>query len=351
MSGDSLTDAKLREAVLALDQHSTQAAAARALGLDRSTYRNRLARAAQQGIGLETEKPFEADFVPGATPPAEELLERRSREWELKDAYEEARKLINVEIQIDGPIGIVHMGDPHVDDPGTDIVALQRHVAIINATEGLFGANVGDQQNAWIGRLAHLYGQQSTSAAEAWVLVEWLVSSVQWIYLLLGNHDLWTGAGDPIQWMTRGAPGITEPHGARLNLQFPNGKEVRVNARHDFTGHSMWNPTHGVAKAVQMGWRDHILTCGHKHISGYQPVKDPASGLISHAMRVAGYKVHDRFAKERGLPNQHISPAFTTIIDPRFEDDDPCLITTLFDVEEAAEFLTWKRLCTQTRSG
>tara|TARA_Y100000310_G_C20640164_1_gene793448 strand:- start:859 stop:1869 length:1011 start_codon:yes stop_codon:yes gene_type:complete len=325
------------------DADGNQAAAARSLGIPRATFRARFLAAQARGIPPRPTEPFEADYLPGATPSAHELLERREQEWTRKDQYARARDLINVQIKIDGPIGIAHMGDPHIDDPGTNISKLRRHVEVINSTKGFFGANVGDQQNAWVGRLGHLHSQQSTSAAEAWVLVEWLVTSVQWLYLLLGNHDLWTGDGDPIQWMTRAAPGVTEPHGARLNLCFPNGKEVRINARHDFVGHSMWNTVHGPAKAVQMGWRDHILTCGHKHTSGYQVLKDPASGLVSHVIRAGGYKIHDRFAKERGLPNQNISPAFTTIIDPEYDDDDPRLITTIFDVEEAANFLTWKR--------
>jgi hypothetical protein len=206
----------------------------------------------------------------------------------------------------------------------------------------MFGANVGDLANNWVGRLARLFAEQETGGRDMWTLVEWLVGSVHWLYLIGGNHDLWSGAGDPAKWMQKQV-GAHEAWGARLNLIFPNGKQVRINARHDFAGHSMWNAAHGASKAIQMGWRDHIATCGHKHTSGYQILKDPATGLISHALRVAGYKVHDRYARELGVPNQNITPASVTIIDPQFEDDDPRLITVIHDVEEAAEFLTWKR--------
>ncbi len=320
--------------------------AAISLGLPRNTFAGRLKSALVMGedaLVHAVEKPFEIDILPDELPSAAELIERRKSEFERKDAAEQARDLITVRIKIDGPIAIVHFGDPHVDDPGTDIALLERHVSTVNATEGMFGANVGDMQNNWVGRLARLYGEQATSAAESWVLTEWLVTSVQWLYILGGNHDLWSGAGDPLKWMLRSQQGVYEAHGARLDLHFPNKKRVRVNARHDFSGHSMWNPVHGPAKAVQMGWRDHILTCGHKHVSGYQVLKCPSSGLISHAIRAAGYKIHDRYAKELGLPNQNIFPAAVTIIDPQYEDSDPRLVTTLFDVEEGAEFLNWKR--------
>lgn len=105
----------------------------------------------------------------------------------------------------------------------------------------------------------------------------------------------------------------------------------------------MYNTAHGPAKAAQMGWRDHMLTCGHTHVSGYQVVKDPSSGIISHAIRVASYKLHDRYAVEKGLPDQNIFMCPVTIIDPRYDDSDPRLITTVFDPGTGADFLTFLR--------
>lgn len=286
---------------------------------------------------------FVAEHTPSPLLPVGDLIERRKAQYTQKEKHEQAKKMINVKINIDGPIGIVHFGDPHIDDDGTDIGLIEKHLEIVKKTEGLFGANVGDMQNNWVGRLARLYGEQSTSRLEGWQLTEWMIKSINWLYLIKGNHDLWTGVGDPLDFMREGQSGVLEAWGARLNLKFPNGKEVRVNARHDFAGHSMWNTAHGAAKAVQMGWRDHILTCGHKHVSGYQVLKDPASGLVSHAIRCASYKIHDRYAVELGLPNQNIFPACVTVIDPRYEDDDPRLVTTLFDVETGARYLTFLR--------
>ena len=294
-------------------------------------------RAAGDGVSFET-SPLQEPTLP--TP---EIIAQRKRKYEHRHAAESSRLLVPVKVKLPGPIGIVHFGDPHVDDDGTDIALIEKHINLVNKTPGMFGANVGDLQNNWVGRLSFLWAQQSTSAAEAWALTEWLVKAVPWLYLVRGNHDMWSGEGDPVTWMMRGTPSITDAWGVRLALNFPNGKTVRVNARHDFTGRSMWNTAHGPAKAVQMGWRDHILTCGHIHTAGYQVLKDPATGLISHAIRVGSYKTHDRFAHERGLPNQNIFPACVTIIDPRYEDDDPRLVTTLFDVERGAEFLTYLR--------
>lgn len=613
-------------------------------------------------------KPFDVPELPDEKPTADELLARRIKQYQRKAKAKQARKLIPVNVRCDGPIAIAHFGDPHVDDDGTNLGLLQRHVDVVNRTEGMFAGNVGDFQNNWVGRLARLYAEQSTSAQEAWVLVEWLLTACDWLYLVGGNHDChdtetealtrrgwlrydqirdgdevlsyvdgaarwspiisrverehdgemvtvenqsislnvtpnhrilckkrqrnqwpesfgyipandlvgrislpvsgtapstdvaltddqialagwiltdgsiywkgnspkitiyqskngaeierllsslnlahrhsirdrtitevcgrvlraepspqhewtltadasrdvlewvpekgrlpdwahdlsarqfgvlldsivagdgcwdginpsakrvavvhgsepflsslqavavqhgwyarisvargtdcrlnlcrrddvqfdtrvavkrtmysgrvwcltvphgnfmirrngaahfsgncWSGTGDPLNWIARQQRALLEPHGARLELRLPSGRTVRVNARHDFKGHSMWNAAHGPAKAVQMGWRDHVLTCGHTHVSGYQILKDPSSGLISHAIRTASYKVFDRYAEEKGLPDQNIFMCPVTVIDPRYDDDDARFITFLPDPEEAAGYLTWKR--------
>ena len=265
------------------------------------------------------------------------------KKYALKSKAKNHERLINVRINVDGPIGIAHFGDPHIDDDGTNIAELLAHADLVQNTEGMFGGNIGDNQNNWVGRLARLYGEQSTSAKESWRLTEYFISKVQWLYLVGGNHDAWSGAGDPLEWIVSQQNGIFHNNGVRINLVFPNKKEVRINARHTFAGHSMWNTAHGISKAVQMGWRDHVLTAGHTHVSGYQVLKDPATGLISHAIRIASYKEMDRYAEEKGLPDQNIFKCPVTIIDPRYDDDDSRLVTTIFDPNEGRDYLTWKR--------
>jgi len=208
----------------------------------------------------------------------------------------------------------------------------------------MFAANLGDMQNNWIGRLQALYAQQSTTAKESWRLVEWMLNSTEWLYLVGGNHDAWSGNGDPLQWITRSQAGVFENYGVRLNLKFPNNRSARINARHDFHGKSELNPVHGASKAIQRGWRDHILTCGHTHTSFIAgPHKCPASGLLSWAIRCAGYKTYDRYAEELGLPDQNAFAACVTIIDPQYADDDNRMITVIPDVQEGADFLNFKR--------
>lgn len=343
MSTKPLEKNKMQEAVEAVARYGSQYAAAIALNVNRKTFNHRYNLAIKHGFAPNKEQ-FTVTELPPEDVGIDELINWRKKQFSQKQKYKLAAKLREVKINKDGPIGIVHFGDPHIDDDGTDICMLEKHMDIVNQTDGLFGANLGDLQNNWIGRLARLWAAQSTSSKQAWQLTEWMCKKVNWLYLVGGNHDAWSGSGDPLNWIMQQTNTAFDYSGVRLNLCFPNGLKVRVNARHDFAGHSMWNPAHGPMKAVQGGWRDHILTCGHKHTSFVAgPLKDPTSGLLSWSIRCAGYKIFDRYAEENNLPDQNAFAACVTIIDPNYSDDDPRLITVIPDVETGADFLKFLR--------
>lgn len=314
---------------------------ARAIGMPRETLRRWVRKYAPES-GWKPAQALSYTPVPDVDD-IEDLLSSRKRAFERRRANEEASKLIQVKVKINGPIGILHFGDPHVDDDGTDIAALERHTELCRTTEGLFAANLGDTTNNWVGRLARLYAEQGTTAKQAWMLAEWFVRRCHWLYMIGGNHDTWSGAGDPLKWISRQHTEINAASEARVGLSFPNGAQVIINARHDFAGNSQWNPAHGAMKAIQIGLRDHLTIHGHKHVSGYGLIKDPASGRICHAIPVASYKIFDRYAKERGFRDQSISPCVLTVIDPAIPETSGDMIKTFFDPEEGVDYLNFKR--------
>ena len=311
--------------------------------MDRRNAKKRADRAAKreaEALGMTITAPV----MPSDEPSAEELVAALKANYRRKVAHEEARKLIYVTVPITGPIGILHFGDPHVDDDGTDWEALERDIRLVQTTPGLYAANIGDTTNNWVGRLGHLYGQQSTTAKQAWILAEWFIKQLagRWLYLIGGNHDAWSGDGDPLRWITLQVGALYEATEARIGLQFPNGRGLVVNARHDFAGGSMWNPTHGPMKAAQMGVRDDIVICGHKHKSGYSPLKDPETGKVMHCLQVASYKRYDRYAREKGFRDQSLSPCVVTVIDPN-ASDPVNLIQVFWDAQAGADYLTFLR--------
>lgn len=325
----------IAQAVEAYRIHGTYARAARETGIAENTLRRWVREYAPEmgieGMEVPSEPIHPEDDI-------ESVLAMRRKEFAALDAYHEAAALKTIKIKQDSPIGILHFGDPHLDDPGTDIIAVERHVELIRRTPGLYGANVGDTTNNWIGRLARLYAEQATSARQAWTLAQWFIESINWLYMIGGNHDLWSGQGDPLRWLSAQAGVAYRPSSVRLALQFQNGREARINARHDFAGNSQYNPAHGVMKAIQFGLRDHITIAGHKHTSGYGVIKDPTTGTVCHGIQVASYKKHDRYAIERGFRDQHISPCVVTIINPN-ASNEASFIQVFWDAEEAADYL------------
>ena len=290
----------------------------------------------------EPKPEFRVDPLPEDDIPVEDLVEHRIKQFKKKAAHHKAAKLIRCAVNIDGPVGLLMFGDPHIDDDGCDLELLKAHSELTHET-AVWGANLGDTTNNWVGRLAKLYAQQSTSAAQAWKLAEWFIKRTRWLFLIGGNHDAWSGQGDPLRWITRQQDALYQQSEVRMALDFPNGRQIIVNARHDFAGHSQWNPAHGVMKAAQLGVRDHVLVSGHKHVSGYAVLKDPESGRTLHTIQVASYKIFDRYAIERGFRDQNISPAAFLVIDPALPETHPDLVKVFWDPAEGVRYLKWRR--------
>ncbi len=343
MATPPLSDSLAIEAWNAFIDTGTKQAAADSLGIPVTTLKHRLmAYKSRFGENVPTQKEFTVSEIPDDDIDIEELVEHRIKQFDKKKKHQEATKLIPVKIHIPGVIGILHFGDPHVDDDGTDLMAIRAHGDLTHQ-EGIWGANVGDTTNNWVGRLARLYANQSTSADQAWKLAEWFIQRTRWLYMIGGNHDAWSGSSDPIKWISRQSNTLYQSSECRVGLRFPNKREIIVNARHDFAGHSQWNPAHGQMKAAQMGQRDHIMISGHKHTSGYGVLKDPSTGKVCHAIQVASYKIYDSYAKERGFRDQSLSPACMTVINPDLPQDHPDMVKVFWCPFEGADFVKWKR--------
>lgn len=272
------------------------------------------------------------------------LINRRKEEFARKEEAYKARKLIPIKVKSNEPIAVCLFGDPHVDDSGTDLGKLQYDMKVIKETDGMYAGCIGDVQNNWVGRLSHLWKEQETTAGQAWQLVEWFIEDLmgKWLFMVQGNHDHWSGSGDPIRWIQRlSKVNVTGEHTVRLALRFPNGQEVRITARHDFPGNSMWNPSHGQLKAAMLTHHDHLLVSGHKHTGGYQMFRAKGTGLLTHCLQLGAYKRYDDYAEQLNLPDQMISPSATVILDP--EAGELGLVRVEHDIDAAADWLTWRR--------
>lgn len=348
----------LRETIALLDEEGqTQVAIAKRLGIHRETVRRHLKVIRSEEP--KNQEPLNVSAFSFVDNPidenrsAEELLDDLCKQFDRKERAEKSRKIIDVNIGIDGPVGVSFFGDPHLDNRGCNIPLLRKHVDLVKNTPGMYAGNVGDYTDNWVGRLAKLYADTTVTRTETLKLVEWLFTSVDWLFLIMGNHDHWnTEGGDVLRLIHRlgELEGAYVKHDLRLRLNFPNGNKAVIHARHDFKGHSQFNATHGLVKHTLWNYRDDILVCGDRHHSGYSQVwhntggygHQSEEGILCHALRVGTYKFYDSFAEEKGFKNENYAPNMVAIINPDAEDPrDKILVTP--SLEYGARYLTFLR--------
>jgi len=314
------------------DGSQNLALAAQELGLSKDTLRKRIER--NPGLLEKFKKPS----LPSSSRTIDELVKDKIEiSRRAKDA-DEARDLIKIPVNIDGPFGLLIFGDPHVDADGCDFDTLAKHRQIAIDHPFIVAGSIGDHQNAWVGRLGALYGEQNVTAKESWKLVEWLINPIQWLFLIGGNHDLWVGSGDPLEWIARQANSLYEPHGVRMQLEHPCGAMTRIHCRHDFPGRSIYHVNHGPKREVYFGFRDHLIVAGHLHVGGDEGMVMP-DGVCAQLVRVSGFKVVDHYAHQLGLKKVPIHPSALVIIDPREPETSRARVWCAPTVEHGVKFL------------
>lgn len=329
---------------------------ARRIGVNRNSIYGRL-QTAQSKYGLAPDpgfyRPrksaaiFEVEGLPSdGELTAPELIAALKAKHAKKREHHDAAKLRQVRVHMPGPVAIAFFGDPHVDDPGCAWGDLERDVAICRDTPGMMAVDVGDNSNNWVGRLMRLYADQEVTARQSLVLIEWLMTALPWLLWEDGNHDTWnTEKGDPAAVMHRllGRVGIMNTGGTRLQLHLPAGCDLTMHVRHDFPGGSQFNPAHALVRETLFGYRDHIMACGHRHSTGYIPIWHNDPRRLCHGFRVGTYKDFDKYAKEKGFQDSNWARSMAAIVDPDYAHDPVRYITRAFSIEEAAEYLTWRR--------
>lgn len=331
---------KYQEAINFVERCGSILGASKALGIAYSTMHDRYSRAKEKGYTANGIKEFSVPELPPLELPIEEIIDQAARRFEQRHAGTKAREWFPVHINIGGPYALAFVGDPHMDDDGCNWPLLKRDLKIINDTPGMFGVGMGDYLNNWVGRLARLYGSQNSSQHTGWRMMDWFLHSVNWTLLIRGNHDLFCGNNDPLDWMFTGSAAMAD-WSAKVKFVNPDGHEVRLNAAHSFKGHSQWNPVHGPMKAAKFSGLADIYVQGHHHEWAMFQTEDSDRGRSYWALKARGYKYIDQYADLHGFGSQTYGASVVAIIDPDCEG--PAMVQCFGDLAEAARLLTLKR--------
>lgn len=310
------------------------------LGMPRSTFIEWMKTPlAKSLIGEENIKPAD---LPDEDIPTEDIIKTMCDRFAQRKKYDDATKWSAFNVSTDQPIGICWFGDPHLDDNGCHWPLLKEHCEIVSNTPGMYGANIGDSTNNWVGRLMKEYANQDTSVATAFKLVEWFFeeSGIDWLIMLTGNHDTWNDNARLLKKICKNICPMVDWR-AQFKLVFKGGRECLIDAAHDHKGHSQWNALHGQQKASSMGGIAHLYVAGHRHNWALAQNECAETGRVYHLARTRGYKYIDDYAVTNGFGSQNHGASIVTVIDPRANDLN--LVRCFADVKEGADYLTYLR--------
>lgn len=310
-----------------------------ALGIARSTVTHRL-----NNVDLGRYKPPTfPDFVTQGddTEPVEEIIDRMCRNFQRKQSATSARKWFTIKLKERKPYGLLWFGDPHLDDAGCNWPLLRKHVEIAKQP-GVYGANIGDTTNNWVGRLMAKYANQETSRETADRLAEWfmLESEVEWLVWLLGNHDLWNNGASFYKRMGAYQVPVIDWR-AQFRIEHPNGSSISIDASHGRKGTSIYNELHSTLREAIMGEVADLYVTGHTHSFALEQLEIPRRDHVCWLMQLRGYKHMDEYALVKGFPEYKTGAAVLAIIDPN-KSANPVL-QCFEDVGQGADYLSWLR--------
>lgn len=287
---------------------------------------------------------FDPPSIPEPDVPVEELIAKLARNYQRRAEHVAAKTWATFKLKSNGPYVLAVVGDPHLDDSGTDWGLLRQHHALLRR-EHVHGICLGDVVNNWAGRLQRLYAEQEVTRTQGWKLAQWFFTTIPWLVIVKGNHDLWSsshGTGDPLDWMSRGAA-MLEDWQAKFEVATPSGHSIRIWAAHDFKGTSIYNPLHGPMRAAKFsaGEAD-VYVAGHQHhwelFNGEDANKSRRPFWLA---RARGYKFLDAYADQHQFGSQEHGATIGIVVDPTREG--PAALHCYADLEEAVEVMEWKR--------
>ena len=290
------------------------------------------------------EKVAELPTFPDEDITAEEILDHMDKRFQQRLKRDEAMQWFKVKVKDPKPVGIVFVGDPHIGSNGCNVSLLRDDVKIMAETEGLMCVNIGDTADNWpSGYLVRLYAENDVSRQTERRLARWFLedAGIPWAVWLMGNHDTFDGEFSTYLKTLNAEKIPMMDWGAKFRLVFPNGSEVKISASHNHKGTSIYNPLHGQKREALWGQEADIIVAGHHH-TWAMAQEEMEDGRIVTMARCRGYKWLDSYATTHGFKNKRHGASIMFCIDSS-ENNPTKRIKNFSNLEDGAEYLTWKR--------
>lgn len=226
-----------------------------------------------------------------------------------------------------GPVALVAMGDLHLGGAGVDYRALDADLLVLDELQRrdieVAVLLMGDLlDNFIVGRLRDMRVNVSPYlVVEEWGLVDYALERLAPFIVgsVAGNHDNWSWALSGIDLLRERhqalTPGILyDQHELAFVLQV-GGYECRVIARHDWRGHSMYNPTHGIDSRQHTNGREFDIAIGAHTHRGALARETDLGGAVGDALLCGSYKKVDGYAMQKGFPPPLDRTAVAAVID------------------------------------
>jgi predicted phosphodiesterase len=361
----TLREEQTREAREAVEKHGGVAAAARALGLARSTLDARVRRTfpepeqvqEKQSIetsGLKAEnarlKNYVAELESGGKRlpvkcTAEPTIEIddlwRKAEDENGKRIKRSAERHNFALTLDrGPVCVVFLSDQHISiDNTVDMARMREDAELIRDTEGADAILGGDLCDNHIKHSAAILAARS-QPHEQWQLAEHYLNifASKIICLIDGNHDKWTDqkAGiDMVSWIARDKRLYYAPDEARIDLTV--GKVMyKLAVRHQYRFNSTFNLLHTVKQWWAHGEAPFDIGCiGHHHRAATESFW--FHGEQCWGCRPGSYQITSAYGRQYGF-NSVVPRAPSFILWP-----DERRIIGLPDIRDALKLLKAER--------
>jgi hypothetical protein len=253
-------------------------------------------------------------------PDEEEVFDRACREWERTQRLMAERA--NQRLVFDhGPVALVETADWHMGGQGVDYPRLDEELRLMTETPGMWVVGAGDLLDQFIlSSLRWTRDNNRLAIRDEWVLLRRMLKIIapKLLVVVSGNHDNWLEMLTGISYFERELRDLKpdvlyDTDDVVVTVQVGDWK-LPTRIRHQWTGSSIYNPTHGIERAAKWDQNFVIGMGAHTHRSGVTRTMN-VGGVTGMAMMAGAYKRDDPYARRKGFALPNASTSVAVVID------------------------------------